>query len=94
MHVAFPTDTFNKLIAYLGNKPFNEVEDLMTELKAKIQPVEVNFPPKPETLTPEPIKEGGDGDNVLSTQTESQQETQPSQEGGIQGVQEEPQSSS
>lgn len=88
MHIAFPQDTFDKLITYLGNKPFNEVEDLINEIKAKIQPVEVNFP------QPEPSTKEGVDEIVQSTETESIQETQPSQEGGIQGVQEESQAAS
>lgn len=86
MHVAFPKDTFDKLINYISTKPFNEVENLINELKATVRPVNVV---EPEPLK-EPPKEVGDGENVQSTTPESGQ-SETSTEGGIQGVQEEPQ---
>ena len=78
MHVAFPKDTFDKLVNYLGSKPFNEVENLINELKATVKPVNIT----------EPVKEGVD-ENVLSTQAESGQ-SQTQDEGGQPNQSQEP----
>lgn len=73
MHVAFPQETFNKLVTYLGNKPFNEVENLINELKATVKPVNIT--------TTEPPKEEGDAENVQSNEPEITQ-SETTAEGG------------
>lgn len=83
MHVAFPKDTFDKLVNYLGSKPFNEVENLINELKATIQPVTIT--------APEPPKEEGDAENHVQSNEPEITQSETATEGGQQDQGEEPQ---
>lgn len=84
MNFAISQETLDKIIAYLTKCPYQDVAAIIDDIKANIKPV---------TLTEPVVLKEGDGD-VQSTQTQSQQETQPSEEGGIQSVQEESQTTS
>lgn len=83
MNYALSEEVLNQILEYLKKCPYHEVAPIIDAIKASAKSVNL--------ITPEPIVKGGDGENVLSSQTESQVETQSSQEGGIQSVQEEPQ---
>lgn len=87
MHVATPRETFDKLIDYLGTKPFNEVETLINELKVTVRPVNL--------VTPEPLKETPkeEGDSHFQSNEAQSGQGQAQDEGGQQSVSQESQNS-
>lgn len=55
-HVAIPLGLLNEMVAYLGQRPYQEVHLMMRQLDGGVQPVQ--FQP----AAPEPAAEGqGDG---------------------------------
>lgn len=66
MHYAFTEEAINKVLAYLGKRTYDDVADLINELKTTATPVTINPPiTEPSTtveepvLVTEPITEGG-----------------------------------
>lgn len=74
MDAIIPRNTFDRLVNYLSKCPFGEVENIINELRATVQPVPFpapGVPPKPD----QPQAEGGDVSDVQSTETNTTQQT-------------------
>ena len=76
-YIGFTPELFQKLITYLGTRPFNEVENLFVEVRNNIKALDV----PDATEQQEQSKEGAD-DNVQSTETNTVEQAPIEPSGG------------
>jgi len=71
-YVGFTPDLFNKIVGYLANRPFGEVENFFNEIRTTVKPFDI----------PDTPMEGGDVSDVQSTTSNTEPETPSEQTDG------------